>query len=166
MSDDHGKILVDGHEVGLMGLRQAMESIASTHAEAGDDEIERVLLEKLSLKNYIPTSAKKQYGAAFVREFRKFTGKPYDEARDNTLRIVLVGPGCFECNRMERTIIQVLNEMEAPASFEQVTDLQEIAKLGIMQTPALFINGKTVLKGVVPTEKKLKALLVEAQAKT
>jgi hypothetical protein len=101
MSDDHSRIRVGDHEVGLMGLKQAMESIAYTHADETDDEIERALVEALSAKNYIPTSAKAQYGKAFVREFKKFTGKPYEESHDDRLKIVLVGPGCFLCNNSE-----------------------------------------------------------------
>jgi small redox-active disulfide protein 2 len=138
-----------------------MESIADTHADETDDEIERVLMEALSAKNYIPTSAKAQYGKAFVREFKKFTGRPYEESRDAGLKIVLVGPGCFQCSQLEQTIIQVLTEMALPASFEHVTDLKEITKLGIMQTPTLIINDKVVAKGVVPTAKKIKAWLIE-----
>jgi hypothetical protein len=166
MSDDHSRIRVGDHEVGLMGLRQAMESIADTHADKPDEEIERALVETLSAKNYVPTSAKAQYGKAFVREFRKFTGRPYEESHDDRLKIVLVGPGCFLCNQLEQTIIQVLNEMSAPASFEHVTDLKEIAKLGIMQTPALIINDKVVSKGVVPTAKKIRGLLIDTAPKT
>jgi small redox-active disulfide protein 2 len=161
MSDDHSRIRVGTDEVGLMGLQHAMESIAATHADKSDDEIEQSLMEMLSAKNYIPTSAKAQYGKAFLREFKKFTGRPYEESCDDRLKIVLVGPGCFQCSQLEQTIIQVLTEMALPASFEHITDLKEIAKLGIIQTPTLIINDRVVAKGVVPTAKKIKAWLIE-----
>jgi hypothetical protein len=69
-------------------------------------------------------------------------------------------------DQLEQEIIQVLTEMALPASFEHITDLKEITKLGIIQTPALIINDKVVSKGVVPTAKKIKALLIDTAPKT
>ena len=76
MSEDHTLIRVADYEVGVMGLRQAIEEIASSHAELQDAEVQGALLEKLSRQNYIPSSARIDYGKAMVREFRKYLGRP------------------------------------------------------------------------------------------
>jgi hypothetical protein len=52
------------------------------------------LLNRLSKKNYIPAKARDPYGKAFLREFKKFTGKPYEEEVLPGLDIKVLGPGC------------------------------------------------------------------------
>jgi small redox-active disulfide protein 2 len=161
MAEDHCRIRVGDHEVGLIGLHQAIEEIAQSHSDKTEEEVQDALVERLSKKNYIPSSARKDYGEAFIREFRKFLGQPYEEASEGPLRIVVLGPGCSQCNRLEQTVMQVLNEMALPASLEHVTDIKEMAKYGFVRTPALIINGRVVAKGTVPSVKKIKEWLIE-----
>ncbi len=105
-----------------------------------------------------------EYREAFLREFRKFLGQPYKEAPVTSLRIVVLGPGCSQCNRLEQTVKQVLTEMDVPASVEHVTDLKEIVKYGFVRTPALMINEKVVAMGTVPPTKRIKDWVTQAQA--
>ncbi len=78
------------------------------------------------------------------------------------MRIVVLGPGCSQCNQLEQTVKQALSEMGLPASLEHVTDIKEMAKYGFVSTPALVINGKIVSRGTVPSVKKIKELLGKA----
>ena len=162
MADDHCRIRVGDHEIGLIGLRGAMEEIAQSHANKTDEEIQHVLLESLSVKNYIPSSARQGYGEALVREFRKFLGQPYEDVAQRSVHVVVLGPGCFQCNRLEQTVVQALTELALPASFEHLTDMKEMAAYGFVLTPALIINGKVLAKGTVPSVKKIKQWLIEA----
>lgn len=162
MADDHCRIRVGDHQVGIIGLGQAMDAIAQSHADNADEDVQAALLDMLSKKNYIPNSAGSDYGQAFVREFRKFLGRPYEEPAAGPLHLVVLGPGCSQCNRLEQTVMQVLNEMGLPASLEHVTDLKEIAKYGFVSTPALVINGKIAAMGTVPAPRKIKELLASA----
>ena len=162
MSDDHCRIQVGDNEVGIMGLKQAITHVARSHADESDEEVQKVLLEILSTGNYIANSSKQAYGKAFVREFRKFLGQPFEEADQDALRVVVLGPGCYQCNRLEQTVIQALNELALPASFEHVTDIKEMAAYGFVPTPALLINGKVIAKGTLPSVKKIKEWLIEA----
>ncbi len=164
MTDDHSRIRVGDYEVGLIGLRRAMEEIAGSHAERQDREVQEALLERLSKKNYIPTSARRDYGTALVREFRKFKGQPYQDAEPKGLRIVVLGPGCSQCDRLEQTVMQVLTQMELPASLEHVTDIKEISKYGFVPTPALVINGIVVASGPAPSVKKVTEWITQAVA--
>jgi small redox-active disulfide protein 2 len=116
----------------------------------------------LSEKNYIASCARKEYGEAFLREFRKFLGQPYEEALGTSLRIVVLGPGCPQCNQLEQAVKQALTEMSLPASVEHVTDIKDIAKYGLVRTPALVLNGTVAASGAVPSVKKIEELLGKA----
>jgi len=135
MADDFSQIWVGEDKIGLRGLKEAIEEIAQSHAGRTDVEIQDALLERLSEKNYIASCARKEYADAFLREFRKFLGQPYEEALGTSLRIVVLGPGCSQCNRLEQTVKQALTEMSLPASVEHVTDITEIAKYGGRKNP-------------------------------
>ena len=78
------------------------------------------------------------------------------------LSIIVLGPGCAQCNRLEQLVKQVLTELGLGVSVEHVTDIKEIAKYGFVSTPALVINGKIVAKGTVPSAKKIKEWLTTA----
>jgi len=77
--EDVVQIKVDGHAVGIMGMKAAMEAMAKEYADKPDDEAGSELLKRLSKKNYIPNRVKENYAKAFLREFKKFLGKPYEQ---------------------------------------------------------------------------------------
>ncbi|MBI4964058.1 MAG: thioredoxin family protein [Desulfomonile tiedjei] len=161
MADDHSRIRIGDNEIGLMGLKSAFEEIAHSHADASDEEIRNVLIERLARNNYIPCSVRNEYGKAFVREFRKFLGQPYEAPHDGPVRVAVLGPGCSQCNHLEQIVMQVLNEMKLPAALEHVTDIKEMASYGLVRTPALAINGKIMAMGTVPSPKKIRTWLAE-----
>jgi small redox-active disulfide protein 2 len=160
--DDYSLIRVGEDQIGLRGLRSAIEEIAQSHGDITDEEVCRALLEKLSEKNYIADSARDEYCQAFVREFRKFLGQPFEEVSRGNLMVEVIGPGCAQCNRLEQLVKQVLGELGLGVSVEHVTDVKEMAKYGFVSTPALVINGKIVAKGTVPPARKIKEWLGEA----
>ena len=159
--DDIIQIKVDKHSVGIMGLKNVMEEMAGDYAERTDDEITAELLKRLSKKNYISNSAKESYGRAFLREFKKFIGKPYNEDAPEGLVIKVLGPGCNQCDRLEREVIEVLCEMNLSADVEHVRDIKEIGRYGVLGTPGLIINGKVTSVGKVPPRAKLKKWFAE-----
>jgi len=160
--DDYLRIRVADFEVGLIGLKSAIEEVALTHGEKSDGEVQQELLNRLREKNYIPASSREVYGEALIREFRKFLGRPHETPSHGPLRITALGPGCSQCDRMVQTVMGVLNSMGLPASVEHVTDIEEIARYGFLQMPALIINNKVVCMGTIPSETKLKSWIAEA----
>jgi small redox-active disulfide protein 2 len=162
MADDNRQIWIGEDKISLRGLDEAIREIAQSHADWTDGEIQDALLERLAEKNYIASCAREEYGEALLREFRKFLGRPYEEALGGSLRIVVLGPGCSQCNRLERTVKQALTEMSLPAPVDHVTDTKELAKYGFVRTPALVINEKVVAMGTVPSVKKIAEWLTEA----
>lgn len=159
---DITRISVANFSVSIIGLKQLMEEMAKTHADGSDEEVLSYMLDRLGKDNYIPGKAREDYGKAFVREFRKSLGQP---CRDDELRgldIKVLGAGCTQCQSLTQTIMGVLTELELPAGVDHVTDIKEIARYGIMGSPALLINGKAVAVGSVPPRDRIKKWLVEA----
>ncbi|MFZ2445057.1 MAG: thioredoxin family protein [Syntrophobacteraceae bacterium] len=159
---DIAQIKVGKFAVSIIGIQQLMEEMAESHAERPDDEIRSLMLDRLGKSNYIPNSAKADYGKAFVREFRKFLGQPYTEDAPPVLEIKVLGTGCNQCHELSRMIMDVLTELKLSAGFEHVTDIKEIARYGVMGSPALLINGEAVAVGRVPPRDKVKKWLIEA----
>jgi protein-disulfide isomerase len=62
--------------------------------------------------------------------------------------------------------MEVLTETRIAASVDHVRDIKEIARFGVMGTPALLINGKVMAVGNIPPRDKIRRWLTEAAAKT
>lgn len=75
--------------------------------------------------------------------------------------IKIIGPGCVNCKRLLEAMEQAVKELELETEVEYVTDIQKMVEMGIMQTPALAINGKAVLSGFVPDIKTIKNKIKE-----
>jgi len=161
---DITKIRIGKFDIGIVGIQQIISEIAQTDAGKSDKEIAAVMLERLARDNYIPGGAREDYGQAFVREFRKFTGQPYKDEAPRGLEIKVLGMGCAQCNSLERTVMELLTELDLPASLDHVTDIKEIARYGVMGTPALVINGRVMAVGKVPARNQMKTWLLEAQS--
>jgi small redox-active disulfide protein 2 len=159
IQDDYCRIRVGEDQIGIRGLKGVIEEIAQSHRDKTDQEVQQALLDRLSAKNYIADSARDDYGKAFLREFSNFLGRPVEDVYTEETNILVLGPGCAQCNQLERLVKQVLSELRLGVSVEHVTDIKEMAKYGFVRTPALVINGKIVSMGTVPSAKKMKELL-------
>lgn len=80
------------------------------------------------------------------------------------MRIQIAGPGCINCKTTEQRVINACAEPELAADISHVTDYNEMAKLGVLRTPAVVIDGEIVVMGRVPSVADLKSL-VEARTK-
>ncbi len=158
--DDHRKIRIGEHDIGIIGLAAALEEVASGCSGADQEEIKARLVSLLKAKNYIPSSAEKLYGEAFLREYRKWKGEAVQESESQDLKVVILGPGCAQCNDLEQAVLQELGRLNIPAAVEHVTDIKEIARYGIVRTPALVVNGKIASAGIVPNSRRLREILL------
>ncbi len=153
------RIRVDDYEVGIVGLKSAITEALSCGLKKEDKDVAMELLESLSRKNYIPLSARQKYSEAFLMEFKRMRGDKVDEIDTGAMQIKILGPGCYQCDTLEKTVIKVLSEMDCPASVEHIADIKKIAGMGLFSTPALMINGKIVTSGSSLSERKLKDLI-------
>jgi len=161
---DITRISIGNFSVSIIGIRQLMEEMTGAHADKPDEEVRAFMLDRLAKDNYIPGSAREDYGRAFVREFRKSLGQPYADDAPKGLDIKVLGAGCSQCHALTQVIMGVLTELDLPACVDHVTDIKEIARYGIMGSPALLINGKAVAVGSVPPRDRIKKWLAEASA--
>ncbi|MGB2689630.1 MAG: thioredoxin family protein [Desulfobacterales bacterium] len=164
MSDDKvTRINVGGHATGIIGLQTILEDIANEFAGRTDDEIKAELLNRLSHKNYISSRTRDVYSHAFLREFKKFVGEPFEDAEATGMEIKVLGPGCPRCEKLEQDLMAMMAELNIAAELEHVRDPIEIASYGVMGSPALIINGEVkAVGGSVPPKNKLKEWLLEA----
>lgn len=154
--NDHILITVGKHTIGITGLKRAIEELSQSPRKRTDEEISRELLQRIALKNYVPSSAEDDYKRALLREFKKHLGIPVEETSENLLRIKVFGPGCSNCELLVQRVYEVLGEMGKEADVEHVTDIKAIAAAGVMGTPAVMINGTLKASGIVPTKSRIK----------
>ena len=157
------QIRVGHSSIGIVGLKASIADVAREYGDSPDRVIMEELLNRLGKRNYIPVKAKEDYKKAFIREFKKFLGKPFEEKAPGGLEIKVLGPGCAQCDRLEQEIMQVMAETGILADIEQVRDVKEIGRYGVMGTPALLINGQVKSVGKVPLRNKLRDWLKESQ---
>jgi small redox-active disulfide protein 2 len=160
--DEIIRIRVGDYPVGIVGLKEALEQTAMNGPDRPDQELEAELLSRLSKRNYIPEKAGEEYGKAFLREFKKSQGIPFEETRGG-LEIKVLGPGCAQCDRLEKELIEAMAETNITAEVEHVRDVKAIGSYGVMGTPALIINGDVKCVGKVPPRNTIKKWLMEAQ---
>lgn len=73
--------------------------------------------------------------------------------------IKVLGPGCAKCQTLEKNVRAVVDRLQLPATVTKVDDIMDIMAYGVMNTPALVVDGKVVLKGRLADEKEIESLL-------
>lgn len=77
------------------------------------------------------------------------------------MEIKVLGPGCPNCQELERRVKQVLSELNIQANIIKVSDYAEIGKY-IMMTPGLVINEKVKHSGKpLPRPEQIKKWIQE-----
>ncbi len=75
------------------------------------------------------------------------------------MEIKVLGTGCPKCNKLEKLVKEVLADTGTDATVEKVTDINAIAKAGVMMTPALMIDGDIKLTGKLPSKPDLEKMI-------
>jgi len=141
--------------IGLIGLDLAINKAAAdnlTEAEAMD-----FLYRSIKEKNYIPASMEEKYKLALFQEYAKHLQGGAEAEEGLVIRIF--GPGCISCNGLQNLLIEVLADMNIAADIEQIHDPDEIGRAGVLQTPALMINGTLESSGLLPTRAQVEQLI-------
>jgi len=71
----------------------------------------------------------------------------------------ILGMGCRKCKVLADRTEQAARELGLDYQLEKITDIEQIARFGILSTPALAVDGQVRLQGHVPTVHALKDLL-------
>jgi small redox-active disulfide protein 2 len=151
------QIRVHNRTIGIVGLDEVLQEMACDWADRSDEDAAGELLRRLSKTNYIPEQVADLYGKAFVREFRKYLGQPFEEeAASEVLEIKILGVGCARCDWLRQAVIDAVQELRVAADVTHITDLREIARYPVLGSPALVMNGTPVCVGSVPSKEQIK----------
>ena len=77
------------------------------------------------------------------------------------MEIKILGPGCAKCNKTEKLVREVLEEIGIDATVEKVSDMMQIASYGIFGTPSVIIDNEVKCTGKVPKKNDIKAWLAK-----
>ncbi|MBE0645465.1 MAG: TM0996/MTH895 family glutaredoxin-like protein [Bacteroidetes bacterium] len=78
--------------------------------------------------------------------------------------IKILGAGCAKCHQLERAVRATVESQGIDATVSKVEDIMDIMAYGVMMTPALVVDNKVVVKGRVPSEDEIIAMLKKAEA--
>ena len=71
------------------------------------------------------------------------------------ISIKVLGPGCANCQNLERLCREVVSENNIEATVEKVTDIKKFVDYGLLMTPGLVINEKLVSSGNIPVKSQI-----------
>ncbi len=75
------------------------------------------------------------------------------------MKIQIMGPGCANCQKINTLVQQIVAETGLDATIIKVTDFAEMAKAGVLSTPAVVIDGIIKSVGKVPSKNEIKSWL-------
>ncbi len=75
------------------------------------------------------------------------------------VKIEVIGTGCAKCKSLLKNVQKAVEESGTDAEIIKVDSIQEIMDREVMMTPALYIDGKSVLTGRTATVEELKRML-------
>ena len=78
---------------------------------------------------------------------------------DETMEIKILGPGCVNCQKVEKLVREAVAEADVAADIEKVSDIMKIAKYGVFSTPAVVVDGKVKSVGKIPKKEEILAWL-------
>jgi small redox-active disulfide protein 2 len=82
-----------------------------------------------------------------------------NQQRSKKMEIKILGPGCANCNKLEKIVEEAVKELGIGALVQKVSDIQEMLSYGVMSTPALVVDGQVKFSGRVPAKEEVKKYL-------
>ena len=78
------------------------------------------------------------------------------------LSIQVIGKGCYFCQQLTRIAGEVVADLGlSDASIEQVDELDELLEYGVVNPPALVVNGRLKLMGRVLVRSRVQQAITE-----
>jgi small redox-active disulfide protein 2 len=77
------------------------------------------------------------------------------------MKIQILGTGCSKCRALTANAEKAIAELGLSAEIEKVDKIADIARMGVMLTPALAVDGQVKSIGLQPVH-KVKEILTAA----
>ena len=77
------------------------------------------------------------------------------------MNIKVLGAGCTNCEALLKATKEAVANKGIDAEIEYITDLEKIMNYGVMNMPALLVDGKTVSAGKVLKVKDIEKLIIK-----
>jgi small redox-active disulfide protein 2 len=74
-------------------------------------------------------------------------------------KIQILGTGCPKCKKLQENAEMAANDLGLDFTLEKVSDIQEIMKFKVWQTPGLVVDGDVKSAGKVLSMEEIKKLL-------
>jgi small redox-active disulfide protein 2 len=71
------------------------------------------------------------------------------------MEIKVCGPGCANCTKAEAIVKEAVADSGIDAQILKISDFAEMAKLGVLSTPAVLVNDQIKCVGKVPTKNEV-----------
>ena len=75
------------------------------------------------------------------------------------MKIKVLGSGCSKCEALLAVTKEAVQHLGIDAEIEYVTDFAQIARYGVMSTPALVVDEKVVSAGRVRKASQIESFL-------
>lgn len=79
--------------------------------------------------------------------------------RSGISSIQVLGLGCASCQEQLENVKKAVKNMGLDLEVEYITDLRQIAALGVMTAPAILVNGQAISAGAVLKPGQVEKLL-------
>ncbi len=76
------------------------------------------------------------------------------------MKVQILGTGCPKCKQLAANAEVALREAGVDAEIEKIESIAEIAKMGVMLTPALAIDGQVKAAGKVLSPQEIGGFLI------
>ncbi len=74
-------------------------------------------------------------------------------------KLEILGGGCAKCDKLMELTEKAALEMGLEYEISKVSNFNDIARYGVMVTPALVVDGKVKVSGKVPSYDDIKEML-------
>jgi small redox-active disulfide protein 2 len=78
------------------------------------------------------------------------------------MEIKVLGPGCANCERLEKYVRAAIAELGVEATITKVSQWNDIMAYDVMTTPGLVIDQKVVSSGRVPSKAEITSMITTA----
>jgi len=82
-----------------------------------------------------------------------------------SVEIRIIGKGCFFCKQLRKIVDDLVAELNLPdAGVKQVDEMDELLDYGVVNPPALVVNGKLKMMGRVLVRSRVRRAIEEELA--